>query len=102
MKTQQKSDHRIVAQGPRKLAPIGGPKRKRGQRGAKSMTVTQETRQLKLPFGTAEHRGKSKPKSDGNVEAHPRAPKLFAEPKPNGKSKQILSVTMEEMVEWLE
>ena len=66
------------------------------------MTVTQETRQLKLPFGTAENRGKSKPKSDGGVEAHLRAPEPFAEPKPNGKSKQIQSVTMEEIVEWLE
>lgn len=66
------------------------------------MTVTQATRQLKLPFGTAENRSKSKPRTDDGVVAHLRASELFAEPKPNGKSKQIQSVTMEEIVEWLE
>lgn len=66
------------------------------------MTVTQATRQFKLPFGTAENRGESKSRSDGGPEVHLRTPEPFAEPKPNGKRKQILSVTMEEIVEWLE
>ncbi len=66
------------------------------------MTVTQETRQLKLSFGTAENRGESKPRADGDAVAYLKASESLAGPKPNGKRKQILSVTMEEIVEWLE
>lgn len=66
------------------------------------MTVTQATRQLKLPFGTAENRGELKPRTDGGVVAHLRASEPFAGSKPNVKRKQTQSVTMEEIVEWLE
>lgn len=63
------------------------------------MTVTQATRQLKLPFGIAENRGFSKPQTDGGAVAHSMASEPFAVLKPNVKRKLTLSVTMEEIVE---
>lgn len=96
MKTRQKSDRRIVAQGNRKIVPIGGPKRKLGQRGAKSTTVIKETNQIQLQFGTAENRGEMPRSNDGAV-VHLRTSEPFAEPKPNGKEETGWSATMEKV-----
>lgn len=93
MKTRQKSDRRIVAQGNRKIIPIS---RLKSERGAKSTTVIKETKQIQLPFGTAENRGKM-PRSDGGADVHQRTSEPFAVPKPKGKEEVGWSATMEKI-----
>jgi RNA-directed DNA polymerase len=94
MKTRQKSEHRVVAEGIRKFTQTQSCK---AQGGAKAMSVTEGTTQIKLRFGTAENRGESKPRADGGTAVHLRTPVPCAVPKPNSKGETCLSATMEEI-----
>ena len=95
MKTRQKSDCRVVAQGIRKITPTRSRKVKGG---AKATTVTKETRQLNLGFGTAENQGKTMPRAVGKAATHQRVAAMCAALLPNHKKETSPSATMEEVV----
>jgi len=86
---QQKSDRRVVPQGGRKAASTGVLEKRRG---GKATTVTQETRQLGLKFGTAENSGSVMPEVVVAAATRPRVAAAHATPKPNGK-KEIARVS---------
>src|SRR5689334_1917032 len=68
--TQQKSEHRVVAKASRKRGPT---RPWYGGGGAKAVPVNERTRQLGLPFGTAEE-----PTEVGAVGVAARYPNLTA------------------------
>jgi RNA-directed DNA polymerase len=93
--TQQKSEQRIV--------PKATPKRGQTRRtveGGKAMLVKEETRQLGLPFGTAEE--STQVETDGRAAKDPAEAARYAEPKPEGKEKTAESANMEEVCERLQ
>lgn len=77
--TRQKSDRRVVAQGTRKFAPT------QTTGGAKATTVTKETRQLDMRFGTAENQGKILPRAIGGMATHQKVAVPCVVLKPNHK-----------------
>jgi RNA-directed DNA polymerase len=96
--TQQKSENRIVPEGPGNRVPTQGVER---QGGGKAVPVKGVDRQLELSFGTTENprvergavRGKSKDLS---------RPKPRTASKPKNKARQAGPATMEGVVECLE
>jgi RNA-directed DNA polymerase len=94
--TQQKSEHRVVAKASRKrgrtrLLYEGG--------GAKAVPVNERTRQLGLPFWTAEE--PTEVGADGVAARVQNLTATRAEPKQKGKEKKSASATMEEISERL-
>jgi RNA-directed DNA polymerase len=84
----------MVPQGRRKAVVTRGAERLGG---GKATPVDEQTRQLGLPFGTAEVRGAPASRVDGGADAGRPAPAPRAKPKPKSKDKRIASVTMEEV-----
>jgi RNA-directed DNA polymerase len=86
--TQQKSDRRTKAQGHRKGAET---RRIEKVGGASAATVNEQTKQLRLNFGTAERpRG-----TDGRAERNENRSATCAGPKPKDKEQRATSTTME-------
>jgi len=98
MKARQKSDRCVLAEGTRKFAQT---QNRKVQGGAKATTVTKETRQLNLRFGTAENRGDIKPRVVDEVAMNLRLAATCAAPLPNNKRETISSATIEEVVKRL-
>lgn len=91
---RQKSDRRVLPQVGRKPGPT---RRVENDGGGKATTVNERTRQLGLPFETAEHpRGKPHGADDG-ADANLIAPVPRVAPKSKGKKKRVTSVTMEQV-----
>jgi RNA-directed DNA polymerase len=95
---RQKSEDRTVPQGRRK-AVVTRRVEKRG--GGKAIPVDEQTRQLGLPFGTAEVREAKAERVDGGAAAGLLAAAPCAKPKPKSKEKTVALVTMEEVTERL-
>jgi group II intron reverse transcriptase/maturase len=95
--TQQKSEHRIRAQAQRKLGKTQGIALPGG---AKAVPVEQRTRQLGLPFGTAEET--TQVITDGEAVRALSRTATHAAPKPKGKEKKVVPATMEEVCDRLE
>lgn len=97
--TRQKSASRIRPKSRRKPVLT-----RRGERsgGGKEAPVNERTRQLGLPFGTAENgRAKAKPPVDGAACGLPRAA-TYAGRKPKRKDERVVSATMEEVTQRLD
>jgi len=82
MKTRQKSDRCVVAEGIRKFAQTQSRK---VQGGAKATTVTKEMRQLNLRFGAAETQGEITPRTVGKSAMHQSVAETCAVLLPNHK-----------------
>ena len=89
--TQQKSERGAVPQGRRKTVPTDAP----GRRGGKAAPVDQQTVQLCLRFGTAEHPATPVAGAVDGAEVDPSAPAPLAVPKPKRNPKIAPSATME-------
>ena len=96
--TQQKSERGAVPQGRRKTVPTDAP----GRRGGKAAPVDQQTVQLCLRFGTAEHPATPVARAVDGAEVDPSAPARLAVPKPKRNPEIAPSATMEEVCELLE
>ena len=102
MRTQQKSDRRVVAQGGPKAVPTRGPQGGGGG-GAKATTVAESAGQLELRLGTAENQSAQAPRTNGGAVAENlSATAPLVEPRPNRKKEKVLSATMEEMASRLQ
>jgi group II intron reverse transcriptase/maturase len=84
----------MVPKDRRKTVPTRGAERLGG---GKAIPVDEQTRQLGLPFGTAEVREAKAARVDGGADAGRPAPAPRAKPKPKSKEKRVASVTMEEV-----
>ena len=91
---RQKSEDRTVPQGRRKAVVT---RRAEPRGGGKAIPVDEQTRQLGLPFGTAEVREAQADRVDGGAEAGRPASATRAKPKPGGKERKVALVTMEEV-----
>lgn len=98
MKTRQKSDRRVVAQGRRKRFKT---QRNQLTGGAKATTVKQETSQLNLLAGTAENPGLARPRTVGGSAKHRSVAEPYAVLKPSDKRKIGGSTMIEEVVKRL-
>lgn len=93
---QQKSERRVVAKAARKRGPT---RRIERGGGAKAAPVNERTRQLGLPFGTAEE--PMAMGADGKAARDLTRAAMRAEPKPKSKEKKVVSATMEQVCEQL-
>jgi RNA-directed DNA polymerase len=84
----------MVPQGRRKAVSTRGVE-SRG--GGKAIPVDEQTRQLGLPFGTAEVRKAQAERVDDGAGIGRPIPGPSAAPKPKSKEKKVVSVTMEEV-----
>ena len=96
--TQQKSEGRVVPKGRRKTVPTRGAERPGG---GKAVPVNQVSRQLGLPFATAECPADIAGANDGAAAGVPVAGPIEA-PKAKVKARRAEAATMEELVEQLE
>ena len=94
--TQQKSEDCTVPQSRRKSAVTRGAERLGG---GKAVPVNQESRQLGLPFATAEY---LPVRANDEVERGPPLSTTLAVPKAKGMTRIAASATMEELVEHLD
>jgi RNA-directed DNA polymerase len=94
--TQQKSDRRVVPEATRKR---GLSRAIEQAGGGKATLVNEQTKQLGLPFGTAEEAAQAA--TDGKVAKARAMAAMYAEPKPKSKEKRVSSVTMEAISERL-
>ena len=88
--TQQKSDRRIVPKATRKR---GQSRADEQGGGGRATLVNKETKQLGLPFGTAEEAAQAV--TDGKAAKAQAMAAMRAEPKPKSKEKTVSSATME-------
>jgi group II intron reverse transcriptase/maturase len=96
--TRQKSEDGVVPQGRRKPVPTRGVEHPGG---GKAVPVNEQSRQLGLPFGTAENGGaQAQPLVGAVARGLPRAG-AFAGPKPKDKNRTVAAATMEEVTERL-
>ena len=95
---RQKSEDRTVPQGRRKAVPTRGNERLGG---GKAIPVDEQTRQLGLPFGTAEVREAKAERVDGGADEGRPSSATRAKPKPKSKEKRVALVTMEEVAKGL-
>jgi group II intron reverse transcriptase/maturase len=91
---RQKSEERTVPQGRRK-AVVPCAIERRG--GGKALPVNEQTRQLGLPFGTAEVRAAQAERVDGGAGTGRPVAAPRAKPKPKSKEQKVASATMEEV-----
>jgi group II intron reverse transcriptase/maturase len=96
---RQKSEGCTVPQGHRKAVPT---RRVESREGGKASPVDEQTRQLGLPFGTAEVREAKAERFDGGAETGRPAPAPRAKPKPKVKEKTVALARMEEVTKGLE
>lgn len=97
--TRQKSEDRIEPKSRRKSVSTQGRERLEG---GKAVPVNEETRQLGLPFGTAENAIAQAKALDGAAErGRPRSAAL-AGPKPKVREEKAASATMEEVTKQLD
>ena len=96
--TQQKSENRIVPEGPGNRVPTRGVER---QGGGKAGTVEGVDRQLELSFGTTENPRVERGAARGESRDLSR-PKPRTASKPRSKARQASPATMEGVVECLE
>jgi len=97
--TQQKSENRIVPAGRRKSVQTQRLKRSGG---GKSVPVNQESRQLELPFATAEYSNAKAAEAIGAVDIGQPISAAHAVPKAKVKTRRATTATMEELVERLD
>lgn len=95
---RQQSEGRTVPQGRRK-AVVTRSHERRG--GGKATPVDERTRQLALPFGTAEVRAARAERVDGGAALGLPSAAPRATPKPKSKEETVASATMEGVVERL-
>jgi len=97
--TQQKSEGRVLPQGRRKAASTRGVERPGG---GKAVPVKQASRQLALPFATAEYRADSSARATGRAETGVPSSATAEASKAKIIAREATAATMEELVEQLE
>ena len=97
--TRQKSEDCVVPKGRRKSVPTRGAERPGG---GKAVPVNERTRQLGLPFGTAENGGAQATPLVGEAARALARAASTAGPKPKSKNRTVTSATMEEVTERLD
>lgn len=93
--TRQKSEDRIRPQGRRKPVETRGVERPGG---GKEVPVNERTKQLGLPFETAEETARQRAVTDVGAARHARRAATHAAPKSKSKEMKVSSATMEEAI----